>query len=82
MKISICGSRDVSFTDQNTGNVITGKTYFYLSEDPNVDGYLPDKIFVNSKYGLPFKIGRWYTVAYNRYGKIDLNSIVECQDIN
>lgn len=79
MEISICGSRNVSFIDEKTGKEINGKTYFYLFEDSSVEGYMPDKIFVNSRYGEPFTVGKWYSVAYNRYGKIDLNTVVECQ---
>lgn len=80
MKISVCGKRAVSFKDQNTGEVVQGLTYYYLSEDPNVDGYFPDKIFVRDRFGEPFRIGYWYSVSFNRYGKIDLSSVVELPD--
>lgn len=79
MEISIVGSRNVRFNDQASGNVISGKTFYYLYSDLNVDGYAPDKVFVNDSYSgiCPFIVGKRYDVSYDRRGRIDFSSIRE-----
>lgn len=76
--INIIGCRNVSFTDQKTGNDITGKTYYYMYEDSNVSGYASDKFFIASRIDDPFIVGRSYEVVYNRYGKFDFSKVREC----
>lgn len=76
--INIIGCRNVSFTDQNTGNDIIGKTYYYMYEDSNVSGYASDKFFITARIDDPFIVGRSYEVVYNRYGKFDFSKVREC----
>lgn len=78
MIINIVGERAVNFNDANTGNNITGTTYYYLHEDSNVRGYMSDKMFVGSNTQSPFEVGKSYEVVYNRYGKFDLSKVKEC----
>lgn len=74
MIIKIVGSRPVSFKDQN-GDQVTGTSYNYLYQDDHVEGYAVDKVFVRSGRMNPFKVNGEYNVLYNRYGKIDLDSV-------
>lgn len=78
MIISVVGSRPVNFKDQNTGNQITGTTYYYLCEDRNVTGLKADKCFVSSNMISPFTVGKEYEVVYNQYGKFDYDKVKEC----
>lgn len=74
MIIKIVGERPVSFKDQN-GDQVTGKSFNYLYQDDHVNGYACDKVFVRSGRQCPFQVNGEYNVLYNRYGKIDLDSV-------
>lgn len=80
MNINIVGVRNVSFKDAQTGNEITGKSYYYLYQDNNVIGYAADKFFVSSNVVDPFNVGHAYEVVYNRYGKFDYSKVRECEN--
>ena len=81
MKISVVGSRPVNFKDQQTGNQVTGTSYFYLCEDRYVTGLKADKVFVSSNNVSPFEVGKEYDVAYNSYGKFDFATVRECSKV-
>ena len=78
MIISVVGSRPVNFKDNQTGNQITGTSYFYLCEDRYVTGLKADKVFVSSNLQSPFQVGKEYEVQYNQYGKFDFTTVREC----
>lgn len=77
MIINILGKREVNFTDDKSGNKISGKSVYYAYSDPRVEGYATDKLFIGSQHTDPFICGHKYRVQYNRYGKVDLYSVEE-----
>lgn len=78
MIINIIGVRNVNFVDQSTSNQISGKTYYYMFEDNNVQGYAADKFFISNNVVDPFIVGKAFEVVYNRYGKFDFSKVREC----
>lgn len=77
MTIKVVGFRNVNFKDNASGNDISGTTVYFLYGDRNVDGYAVDKTFIGSGRINPFELNKTYSVAYNRYGKIDFDSVLE-----
>lgn len=77
MEIKVVGFRNVNFKDNQTGNDISGTSVYFLYHDRNVEGNAADKTFIGSNRVNPFQINKVYNVAYNRFGKIDFDSVTE-----
>ena len=77
MEIKPVGFRNVNFTDSSSGNTISGTSVYFLYKDRNVDGYATDKTFIGSGRYNPFELNKVYSVSYNRFGKIDFDSVIE-----
>lgn len=77
MLIKIVGCRSLNFTGRD-GNVVNGKQYAYLFEDPRIDGYWYDKFFVSqNNTSVPqINIGHDYDVqCYFRSSRLDLSTL-------
>lgn len=77
MLIKIVGCRSLNFTG-NEGNIVKGKQYGYLFEDPRIDGYWFDKFFVSEgNNNVPdIIVGHDYDVScYFRSTKLDLSTL-------
>jgi len=69
----VLGYRDVEFTDQKTGKVVSGISLYVSREDDNVCGVMTDKIFIGRQrleecHYVPV-VGDTIRVTYNKYGK-------------
>lgn len=73
----LIGIKDVSFTTQD-GKVISGRSLFFVFDDPRTTGKACDKIFLSdSKFaGLKIGVGDEFQIFYNKYGKPDYIQIV------
>ena len=72
MRGKIIGDRDVAFTTE-TGDEITGKTFYIGFTDHRVNGYVCDKVFVNASKlnGAVIVAGDEVELSYNRFGKVE-----------
>ncbi|MGM9573838.1 MAG: hypothetical protein ACI3VJ_05390 [Hominicoprocola sp.] len=75
-RITIVGTKEVNFTDAQTGRVVEGRTYYYTEEDARTQGVMTGKLFLSidrlvGLAGSVPKIGDTVRVAYDMYGKPD-----------
>lgn len=74
MKAKIVGIRNVNFTDQQTGNVVSGKSYFYEFFEDGVEGMAADKVFVTDQRFAQLSVhpvvGEEVNLEFSRYGKL------------
>lgn len=71
--IEIVGIRQMNFVGKDGGKV-EGYQYFYMMDDPQVQGKATGKLFVSvqliTSLGFVPKVGETVKAYYNRYGKI------------
>lgn len=74
----VVGFRSINFTDQKTGNNVTGTTLYVErpAENNHVTGMECQKIFVPSSIRYEPAVGDSVQITYNRYGKISSVQIV------
>ena len=75
-RITVVGTREVSFTDQQTGRVIEGRSYYYTEEDVKTQGVQTGKLFLSLDRlaqlgGSVPKLGDTVRVCYDQYGRVD-----------
>lgn len=75
----VMGKKNVNFTAQDTGAVISGITFYLAFADDKIEGYGTENVFVSStKMSGPIpSIGSHVNVIYNKYGKVDSLQIVD-----
>lgn len=71
--MTIVGKRDVSFTDQKTGSLVEGVSFYFTMEADGVDGLMAGKLYltldrIKRLERIP-KVGEKVAVSYDRYGK-------------
>lgn len=73
MKGRIVGIRTTKFTAEKTGEVISGKTVYFLSEADNVEGYMADRIFLSEAKLAHYQpvLNDVVDIQYNRFGKVE-----------
>lgn len=73
MKGQVVGIKQSSFTAKETGEVITGTTIYFLSEDENVEGFLADRLFLTPRKLAHYqpRLKDIVDIQYNRFGKVD-----------
>jgi len=80
-KMVIVGVRDVSFTDDRTGRVVDGKTFYYTQPRDGVRGVCADKLFVSAQALRDISYepipGDEVIAYFNRFGKVASFSLVE-----
>ena len=71
-KMTVVGLRSVDFVDDN-GRAVKGYSVYYTMDDPDVNGLMASKLFVQQARwdGLRVKPvpGSMYMVFYDRYGR-------------
>lgn len=74
----VVGFRPVNFTDQKTGNNVTGTTLFVErpAENNQVTGMECQKLFVPSSIRYDAAVGDTVQITFNRYGKISSVQII------
>ena len=75
-RITIVGTKDVNFTDQQTGRVIAGRSYFFTEEVPRTQGLQTGKLFLSADRlaqlgGCVPNVGETVKVCYDQYGRVD-----------
>lgn len=69
-KVEVVGTKKVTYTKKNTGEIITGAEVHFQYEDPEISGYGVGMIWVNLKeYPDGFRVGdtvRIYHDDFNR----------------
>lgn len=74
MKAKIVGIRNVNFTDQNTGSVVSGKSYYYEFSEDGVEGKAAERVFVTSKRYTQLSarpaVGDEVNLEFSRSGKL------------
>ena len=75
-RITIVGTKDVNFTDQQTGRVVEGRSYFFTEEDARTQGVQTGKLFLSIERlaqlgGSVPKLGETVKVCYDQYGRVD-----------
>lgn len=79
-RMTIVGTRYVSFDDDKTGRKVEGKTFYYNQARDGVDGLVSDKVFVSSQalrdIGYEPKPGDEVYAYFNRYGKVSSFELV------
>lgn len=73
MKGQVVGIKQSNFTAKETGEVITGTTIYFLSEDENVEGFLADRLFLTARKLAHYQpcLKDIVDIQYNRFGKVD-----------
>lgn len=78
--MTIVGYRDMSFKG-NDGSDVTGRQFFFVMNDPQVQGQVAGKFFLSSaalgNIGYIPTIGDEVEVYYNRYGKVSQIRAIE-----
>lgn len=73
-KVKIVGVRKVNFTDKQTGNTVSGVTYFFTFKQDGVDGVAADKVFIHQDRLVDLSYlpspGDEVILLWNRYGKL------------
>lgn len=71
--MTIVGFRDMSFKG-NDGQEVTGRQFFFVMDDPQVQGQIAGKFFLSAAalatIGYVPAVGDVVVVYYNRYGKV------------
>lgn len=75
-RITIVGTKDVNFTDQQTGRVIEGRSFYFTEEDARTEGVQTGKLFLSSERlyqlgGSVPQLGETVKVCYDQYGRVD-----------
>ncbi len=69
MTVKFIGKRRISF-DSNTGDKISGTTLYIIYEDPDVEGFKADKVFVRDGIKIPdIKFNETINIETNLTGK-------------
>lgn len=72
MKAQIVGIRNTKFTAQETGELISGQTVYFLFEDDNVQGFVADRMFLSDNKLAHYRpvLKDFVDIQYNRFGKV------------
>lgn len=80
-EITIVGIQSVNFTDQQSGRVISGRSYFFTQQRDHVSGLAAGKLFVSNdkinRLRYEPQLGDVVCVFYNRSGKPEDFQLVE-----
>lgn len=72
MKVTVLGTRKVSFEDKKTGEYVKGTSIYVAYPDEDVKGLMADKVFIKdgADVFLPdFEFGEQYDFVYEGLGK-------------